>query len=428
MREVTEVDLRLPRGRVARLTGNAGDISVIGSIRTAGGEYEAGLVRALEAIVGREWVCLDIGANIGPIALTLGELCTRGEVHAFEPVPDTFGFLQTNIARSAAGQRVHAHQIALGDRAGEVVINYNPEFSGGAFVSSRLEHGERCSVPAATLDDWVTENAVERIDLIKIDVEGSELTVLDGAAATLRRFRPALVVELNPITIRRMGGIDPRDLYRRLCSLYGRFGHLAFVPAQGPMTPVVSWRHVERVLAENMLTDLYCSPKRLAPGRSPGLATRREAATELGRGLRHWSRFAKPKWAALADPHVSIRLDQMPSGQARPLRGRPGERISLPLLGLNRGRMTIIGRAARFPVSARVIWVDEEGHHTVDDRSRVTVPTMRPGGGAGFHMPLYLPDSPGRHEARIAFFQEDVCWFHDLDEASLLRLDVVVGG
>lgn len=426
VREVTEVDLRLPSGRSARLTGDAGDTSVIGSIRNAGGEYESGLVQALAANVQKDWVCLDIGANVGPITLTLGELCGRGAVHAFEPVPVTFGYLETNISANVAGRNVQAHRLALRDEPGEVVIHFNPEFSGGAFVSSRLEHGESWSAPASTLDDWVTDKGIDRIDLIKIDVEGSELAVLDGAAETLRRFQPALVVELNPITIKRMGGVEPRDLYRRLAGLYGGRGHIASVPARGPMTPVLSWHHVERVLAKSGLTDLYCSPQRLVPGRSPGVATRREAATELLDSLRHWSRFGRPKWAALADPHILIRVDQLPTGRSGVVRGQPGERIFLPLLAYNRGRMTIVGDAPRFPVTTRVIWIDQEGHHIVDDRSRVTVPTMRPGGGASLRMPLFLPEEPGTYGLRVTFFQEDMCWFHDLDAESAVDVDVVV--
>lgn len=429
MREggVTEVDLRLPHGRNAKLTGDARDASVIGTIRAAGGRYEPGLVAALESVVGKDWVCLDIGANVGPISLTLGELARRGEVHAFEPVPVTFGFLKQNVA---AAPNVHPHNLAFLDKRGEVVINYNPDFSGGAFISGHLEHGERSTVEAMSLDEWVTANGLGRVDLIKLDVEGSELTVLDGAGETLRRFRPAMVVELNPITMRRMARHDPRDLYRRLCAIYGRFGHLAFVPDKGTMVPVLSWRHVEWVLAENGLTNLFCSPRRLVPGRNPGLAGPRDAARSVLGSLSRYSPIGKmPPWAALHDPRISIRLDQIVGERRRAgvLHGDPGERVDLPLLVVNRGRMPIVGAAARFPVTTRVIWIDPGGGHTVDDRSRIVVPTMRPGAGAAFSMPLYLPEQPGRYGLRITFFQEDISWFHDLDEASALDLDVQVG-
>jgi FkbM family methyltransferase len=433
VREVTEVDLHLPHGRIAKLEGDARDTSIIGTIRTAGGEYDPGLVAALEAIVQEDWVCLDIGANVGPISLTLGELCPRGEVHAFEPVPITYEYLRRNFAARGA-TNLHAHHLALLDRRDEVVIHYNPDFSGGAFISGHLEHGETSTVEAMTLDEWAASNGLTRLDLIKLDVEGSELTVLSGAAETLRRFRPALIVELNPITMRRMAHQDPRDLYRQLCSIYGKSGHFAFVPASGPMIRVASWKHVERVLAYEGLTNLYCSPRRLVPGRTPGLAGKRETTHELVTGLRTYSRLRlpgwsiRPDWAALHDPRASIRLDQLPEPRHRGgvLHGGPGERIDLPLLVVNRGRMPIIGEARRFGVTTRVIWIDPAGGHTVDDRSRVTVPTMRPGAGAALTMPLFLPDDPGRFGVRVTLFQEDMSWFHDLDEASSLDLEVQV--
>jgi FkbM family methyltransferase len=430
---VTEVDLHLPHGRIARLEGDARDTSIIGSIRTAGGEYDPGLTAALEAVVGDDWVCLDIGANIGPISLTLGELCPQGEVHAFEPVPVTYEYLQRNLARAGTAN-LHAHNLALLDRRDEVIIHYNPDFSGGAFISGHLEHGEASTVEATTLDEWVASTGLDRLDLIKLDVEGSELTVLSGAAETLRRFRPAMIVELNPITMRRMAHHDPRDLYRELCSIYGKSGHLAFIPSSGPMIPVASWSHVERVLAYEGLTNLFCSPQPLVPGRGPGMAGRRETVRELVTGLRRYSgwRFpvwsTRPPWVALQDPHVSIRLDQLidPRCRSGVVCGPPGELVHLPLLIVNLGRLPIIGKAGRFGVATRVIWIDPTGGHTVDDRSRITVPTMRTGAGSSVTMPVYLPDEPGRYGLRVTLFQEDMSWFHDLDEASSLDIEVVV--
>jgi len=65
-------------------------------------------------------------------------------------------------------------------------------------VRQRAYSGAVSVVDAVRLDDWVAEAAPARIDLIKIDVEGSEMQVLSGGRATLARYRPLLITEYNP--------------------------------------------------------------------------------------------------------------------------------------------------------------------------------------------------------------------------------------
>ena len=163
--------------------------------------------------------------------------------------------------------------------------------------------------------------------LVKAPLRVAE-RVLDGGTATIDRFRPTLVVELNPITIRRMQHGEPRDLYRRLLSIYGRL-HLAAISDDGPMTPVLSWGQVERMLAESGLCNLVCSPRRLVPG-SRGMAGRAAAVRRVcGLTLRR-NRFVTPRWAAIHQPRVTIRADLIRTG-VPVLRGVAGKRVNVPL-------------------------------------------------------------------------------------------------
>jgi FkbM family methyltransferase len=421
----TEVELLLPGGSTARLAGEAADASILGSIGSHGGAYEPGLMAALEALVTPSSVCLDVGANVGPVSLALGRLCGEGRVHAFEPVAASFAFLERNLASNGAAN-VTAHRLALSDTDGTATINYNRQAAGAAFISEHLADGVAEQVSLTTLDKWAASARLERLDLLKIDVEGSELQVLDGAAATLRRFRPVLIVELNPVTLRRMQHLDPRALYRRLRSVYGRLGHLAVIPDEGPMLPLLSWSQLRRHLAQSAVCNLACSPGRLLPRLTAGVAGPRTTARALlGLALRY-RRGAVPPWAAVVDPHVVIRADGPAAGGLRRLCGPPGARVAVPLIVANRGDVAIVGEAERLPVSIRVVWIDAEGRHRVDDRSRTPAPTLRAGAVGTAVVPLYLPDETGTYSLRITLFQENVAWFYDLDPSNCWEMDVEV--
>jgi FkbM family methyltransferase len=421
------VELLLPGGEAVSLTGEAADASIVGSIATHGGRYEPSLLRALSTLVGPESVCIDVGANIGPVTLALSRLCPQGEVHAFEPAPDSFRYLQDNLTANGASN-VDPHAVALSDRAGEATIHYNRQAAGAAFISDRLVDGVPQVVPVTTLDAWAASSSLRRLDLVKIDVEGSELQVLEGAAATIARFRPTLVVELNPVTLRRMQGRRPEELFRRLRRCYGPLGHLALVPEDGPMVPVATFAQVRRHLARSGVCNLVCSPRLLLPGRHPGVAGPAAALREaVGTRLR-WNRFVLPPWAAVVEPKVLLRADHAGAGPLGSVTGRPGDRVGVRLVLANRGRVAIVGRAPRLAVSVRVVWIDAEGHHRVDDRSRVPAPALRPGAMGSVRLPLVLPDRPGRYTARVTLFQEDMAWFFDLDPSNCCEIDVEVVG
>jgi FkbM family methyltransferase len=416
--------MRLGSAGSVQLQGDASDTSIVGSIALHDGAYEPGLVAALQEMAARDWVCLDIGANVGPISLALSRLCPEGKVHAFEPTAESFDYLSHNVSINDAAN-LYAHHLALLDEPGEVIINYNHESSGAAFISDHLADGVPQTTRATTLDEWAAGEGLTRLDLVKIDVEGSEERVLEGGRATIARFRPTLVVELNPITIRRMQHREPRDLYRRLLSLYGRLMHLALVPDDGAMVPVLSWGQVERVLAESGLCNLVCSPRRLVPGATAGMVGRRAAARAIAGLTLRRNRFVTPAWAAIHDPRVRISADLIRTG-VPVLRGKAGHRVNMPLRIVNLGRLALVGDAPRFAVSVRVVWIDADGRHTVDDRSRTAVPTMRPGSGSSLVLPVFLPEQPGRYMLRITLFQDYVAWFYDLDPSNCYELPVEV--
>lgn len=171
---------------------------------------------ALEALVATlppDAVVLDVGANIGAFALPLAAAARRGVVHAFEPATATVQRLRRHLQLNGLDNVVVNH-CAVSDRTGTLSL-WIPadEWKGRLFNSGRTsvhvgrqQQGWREeSVPCLRLDDYVAGQSLQRVDAIKIDVEGAELDVLEGARELLTRFRPVVVMELNAGPLRAAG-------------------------------------------------------------------------------------------------------------------------------------------------------------------------------------------------------------------------------
>ncbi len=136
---------------------------------------------------------IDIGANIGSYTLRLAKRFAH--IIAFEPNPICSRVLQINIA-SNKFQNVVVQQIALSDRNGTL-----PFYIRGGGASSLTsthyarKHDKVIQVKVSRLDNF--QNSVRRVDFIKIDAEGAELSILKGGISLLERFRPVLAVEVH---------------------------------------------------------------------------------------------------------------------------------------------------------------------------------------------------------------------------------------
>lgn len=159
--------------------------------------FEPETVQLLGALMRPGDTVLDIGANIGCTALLFGE--SAAQVHAFEPSPSTFSYLARNVAAAGFGH-VQVHNFGLGAQDGEMSLSFSPNNRSGGFVSEGVTTGNGHTVETIrirTLDEAAAALGIERVDLMKIDVEGFEGHVLRGGAQTLARHRPVVTMELN---------------------------------------------------------------------------------------------------------------------------------------------------------------------------------------------------------------------------------------
>jgi FkbM family methyltransferase len=139
-------------------------------------------------------VVIDGGACWGDTALYFADrVGLEGRVHAFEFSPGSLEILRRNLALNASlGERVEVVPEALWDSSGASI----PFGEFGQLTSLAMPRTEANSgqVLTSTLDEWCERAKVERVDFIKLDVEGAELRVLKGSEATLRRDRPTVAV------------------------------------------------------------------------------------------------------------------------------------------------------------------------------------------------------------------------------------------
>jgi FkbM family methyltransferase len=147
---------------------------------------------------GQRGLAVDIGAHVGLWSHVLATMFA--EVVAFEPIPDHYACWARNCSEI---ENVQGYNMALSDTDGYLDIVKVAENSGNARVATSSDKKEStCRVRAYALDNFPLE---EKIDFMKIDVEGWELQVLKGAEKTIRRDKPVMVVEQKPNNAERYG-------------------------------------------------------------------------------------------------------------------------------------------------------------------------------------------------------------------------------
>jgi FkbM family methyltransferase len=152
-------------------------------------------IARLSRVVPAGCVAIDVGANAGLYSYGLSRICR--EVHSFEINPE-----HSRMLRDFAASNVELHGIGLSRSSGEMTL-HTPVHAGGKVLESwaSLETGNcpgareylETRVRVAPLDDF----AFPECGFLKIDVEGHELPVLEGAENTLRRTRPRILIEVR---------------------------------------------------------------------------------------------------------------------------------------------------------------------------------------------------------------------------------------
>jgi FkbM family methyltransferase len=176
------------------------------------GTYEPGLLNFLHGELRRGDVVVDVGAHIGVHALTmarrLGQL-GGGRLIAFEPAQDSAAKLRAAAARNRLA--VTVVELALGRGPGAIELHADRYYDAAdAGVRSQFGTGDLVQrVTVSGFDAWAEGASLDRLDVVKLDVEGAEPLVIEGMRRSLERLRPrALVVEVKGRVLERSGGTE----------------------------------------------------------------------------------------------------------------------------------------------------------------------------------------------------------------------------
>ena len=149
-------------------------------------------------LLDRSRVIIDVGASTGLFALIAAAECPDAEIHAFEPVPETFEYMEQNIAANQFSN-VKSVCACVSDLDGEMAmyLNRSPALPMTASVLEDYRTSDRTIVVnSIKLDTYVVDNGLPKVDLIKIDAEGSEPRVLAGAREVMRTHKPVIICEV----------------------------------------------------------------------------------------------------------------------------------------------------------------------------------------------------------------------------------------
>lgn len=163
--------------------------------------YEAKSIALLQNWVKPNTTVIDVGANIGFFTLQFAKWSTgKGKVIAIEPEATNYTQLRRKLTRAKLVDSVEVINAAVADVTGEALLELNPLHPGDHKLGK-----QGVPITVTTIDALLSERDYPKVSFIKIDVQGAEQLVLNGATKTIARFQPTLFVEISDDGLRSYG-------------------------------------------------------------------------------------------------------------------------------------------------------------------------------------------------------------------------------
>jgi FkbM family methyltransferase len=179
----------------------------IGSMIYWRGYHHARELTLLEKILSPDMVFIDIGANIGEFAIVAASRLRAGTVYAFEPLDEAYRLLCKSVTLNGL-ENIVAFPFGLSDHTATADLYTSSDFALHKSFPTELATVYPTSTRSLKigtaelkiLDDVFPQLGQNRLDVIKIDIEGAELPALQGAEHLLRNYKPMLLVEVSDVT------------------------------------------------------------------------------------------------------------------------------------------------------------------------------------------------------------------------------------
>jgi FkbM family methyltransferase len=181
------------------------------------GDYDRPLHDVIDQLVRPGMVCFDVGANLGAVSVHLAHrVAPHGTVFAFEPVPEVARRLRAHVRANRFASVIHVQCLALADRMGSArmaVACLQAANQGTATLvgSDQIGVGQTRVVEVQPVDYFIAKNGIQKIDIMKIDIQGAEPLLLAGGPRTFGELGPDLLMEVAPEDLRGLGKTS-RDL------------------------------------------------------------------------------------------------------------------------------------------------------------------------------------------------------------------------
>ncbi len=181
-------------------------------VRMALNAFEPESVALLKKFLKKGMKCIDAGANTGFYSCIMASIVgEHGKVYAFEPMPSNFQMLQRNVSENRFDSIVDCHNIACSDIQGTI----EGTMVSNMYVVGDIDGGEKVKIATERVDDIVNE----KIDFIKIDIEGHEPSAIRGMAQIIAKYRPIILSEINEYWLRKCSSSSGKDYLMQLISL-----------------------------------------------------------------------------------------------------------------------------------------------------------------------------------------------------------------
>lgn len=204
---------------------------------------------------GAQGVAFDIGANIGIFSCYLASV-GNVQVHSFEPIPETYSRLKRNVVSNSLSERCVLNCLAVGKGSGLVMFKSDPRSPGTNRIHSQQSCGSNRAdvsfqqVQTVSLDSYCEKHGITGIDFLKINVEGMEPNVLEGAVRLLTsKLVHSILIEVCPLNLIE-AGFSTTGLYDKILVL----GYHPFSLAQdGTVGPPMSCLEFSAITLGNVL-------------------------------------------------------------------------------------------------------------------------------------------------------------------------------
>lgn len=168
------------------------------------GIYDPNLVVVINSLLPRNGVFVDVGANIGCFSLLASRVIGKnGKILAIEPSSRDYARLVENVRNNNLTDLISTYRLAISDKS--EIVKLSIAYEERSFLNTlrtdfSLKGIDKIGVEdvqSVSIDDLISKINVKRVDVLKLDIEGSELKALLGAKNVVERFKPAIIIGIN---------------------------------------------------------------------------------------------------------------------------------------------------------------------------------------------------------------------------------------